>query len=140
MAAIGTRLLKVEIDAVEYSAELTNARFTAADSEADTTTFEDAAAGGAKDWALAFTAVQDAATGSIWSEIFDNSGTEVPITFIPYGNEVPSVTEPHFTATAVIAQFDGDFLGGDANASATAKMTFESSWTLKAKPVRVTTP
>ncbi|WP_235739037.1 hypothetical protein [Nocardioides alcanivorans] len=140
MTAASPRLLTVEIDGEEKSAELTNGRFNAADAEADTVTFKEAREGGAKDWFLAFSAVQDTATGSIWSEIFDNAGDEVPIVYMPHGNAVPSVAEPHFTATAIIAAPDGDFLGGDANANPTARWTFEAQWKLKAKPVRVTTP
>lgn len=140
MAAPGTRLLKVEIGATEYSVELTNARFSAADTDNDTITFADAAAGGAKDWFFNFTAIQDPSASTIWSQIFDNAGDDVAITYMPYGNAVPSATQPHFTATATIAQFDGDFLGGEANASPTAKWTFDSSWKCAAKPAKVTAP
>jgi len=138
MAAVGTRLIKVEIDGDEYSAELTNARFSIADSDNDTVTFADAAAGGAKDWSFAFTAVQDAAADTIWSKIFDSAGTSAAITYMPYGNATPTATEPHFTATATISLPDGDFLGGDANASTTAKQTFEASWPCAAKPTKLT--
>lgn len=138
MTAIGTRLLKLEIDSVEFSAELTNARLSPTDADSDTVTFADAAAGGSKDWHLQGTAVQDAATGSLWSKVFDESGTEVPYTFIPYGNAVASAAQPHFTGTVTIGAPDGDFLGGDANASATAKFTFDIDWVCTGKPTKVT--
>ena len=139
MAAIGTRKLKLEIDGVERSVELTNARLAPADSDSDTITFADAAAGGKKDWHLQFTAVQDAAAGTIWSAIFDESGTDVPYTFMPYGNAVPSEAEPHFTGTVTIGAPDGDFLGGEANASNTSKFTFDGDWICTDKPTKVTT-
>lgn len=139
MAAIGTRNLQLEIDGDEKSIELTNARLAPTDSDSDTVTFADAAAGGSKDWHLAGTAVQDAATGTLWSKVFDESGTEVPYTFMPYGNAVPSETQPHFTGTVTIGAPDGDFLGGDANASATAKFTFDIDWVCTGKPTKVTT-
>lgn len=138
MAAIGTRLLQVTLDSVEYSASLTNARLSSSDTSSDTTTFADAAAGGGKDWSLAFTAVQDVTTASLWTKIFSASGTTVPMVFKPYGNATPSATEPHFTGNATISAFDGDFLGGDANASTTAKFTFDAVWFLDGKPVKIT--
>lgn len=138
MAAIGTRKLKIEIDGIEHTAVVSNARITSAESDSDFLSFADAAAGGARDYALALTLAQDAATGSLWSKIFDNAGTDVPVTLMPYGNAVASTAEPHFTATATISEPDGDLLGGEANASNTAKMTVEVSWSLLAKPVKVT--
>lgn len=139
MAAIGTRLLKLEIDDEEFSAELTNARLAPTDSDSDTVTFADAAAGGSKDWHLQGTAVQDAATGSLWSKVFDEAGTDVDYVFMPYGNAVPSASQPHFTGTVTIGQPDGDFLGGEANASNTSKFTFDIDWICTAKPTKVTT-
>lgn len=139
MAAVGTRLLQVEIDGDEFSLELTSAKLSAADSDSDTVTFADAAAGGAKDYTLNFTAVQDASADSLWTKIFDNAGDDVACTFIPYGNATPSVDEPHFTFNANIPAPDGDFLGGDANSSTTEKFTFDSAWPLDAKPTKVTT-
>ena len=75
---------------------------------------------------------------SLWSKVFDAAGTTVPVTLMPYGNAVASVAEPHFTASVVITEPDGDFLGGEANASTTAKFTFDFAFTCVAKPVRVT--
>ena len=138
MAAIGTRKLKIEVDGTEYTAVVSNARITTTESDADFVSFADAAAGGARDYALALTLAQDAATGSLWSEIFDSAGTEVPVTIMPYGNATPTTAEPHFTATATITEPDGDLLGGEANASTTARMTVEVEWPLTAKPTRVT--
>lgn len=140
MAAIGTRLLKLEIDGDEYSAELTNARISPQDSESDTVTFADAAAGGAKDWHLQGTAVQDAAAGTLWRQVFDNAGDTVPYVFMPYGNATASASEPHFTGSVTISAPDGDFLGGEANASTTQKFTFDIDWVCTAKPTMDITP
>lgn len=138
MAALGTRLLKIEIDGNDHTAEVSAVTIESAESDADFITFADAAAGGARDYTLNFTAVQDAETGSLWSEVFDNSGDQVPVTVIPYGNETPSATEPHFTATAVISDPDGALLGGEADSSTSARMTIECSWRLTGKPVKDT--
>ena len=139
MAAIGTRKLKIEIDAVEYTASVSNARFTAAAGDSDFVSFADAAGGGSRLYKLEGTAVQDAASASIWSLIWDQAGTTVPVTLMPYGNATPTVAEPHFTADVVISEPDGDLLGGEANASTSARFTIDFAWDCEAKPTKVTT-
>lgn len=135
MAAIGTRLLKIQVDSVEYNAEVSKAVITSAETDSDFVSFADAAAGGGRDYLLEFTAVQDAATASLWSEMWTNTGQEVDVVMAPYGNSTASVTEPHFTMTAVISEPDGDLMGGEADASTTAKFTIECKWKLLAKPL-----
>jgi hypothetical protein len=137
MTALGTRKLKIEVDGVEYTAEVSKAVVTSGKSSGSFTSFAGAAAGDRK-YFLNITAVQDAETGSLWREVFDNAGSDVPVVLMPYGNAAPSVTEPHYTATATIEEPEGDFLGGEADADTTARFTFEVSWPLAAKPVAVT--
>lgn len=141
MAAIGTRLLKIQVGTppVEYSAEVSKCAVTSAETKSDFVSFADAAAGGGRDYVLEFTAVQDAATASLWDEMWTNSGQEVAVTMCPYGNDAPSVTEPQFTMTATVSDPDGNILGGDADASTTNRFTFDCKWDLTAKPVRKTT-
>lgn len=144
MAAVTGRLVKVSITAgttnSEYSAYLTNARFNAADSDNDTITFADAAAGGSKVYTFQGTALQDdgANSAAFWSMVQSNPGASVALRYMPQGNTTASTTQPHWTATAVIAAFDGDYLGGDANASATFKNTFDFTWQLTAAPAKQT--
>lgn len=138
MAALGTRLLKLEIDGTDVTAQVSSARFVSGESDADFVTFADAASGGAREYRLEFTAVQDAATGTLWDEVWTNAGDTVPGTLMPYGNATPSATEPHYDFSAVISEPDGDLLGGDADASSTARFTIECSWVLTAKPTKVT--
>lgn len=140
MAAIGTRKMKIEVDGTEHTAEVSNVRVTSGASDSDFTSFADAASGGARDYNLVITMTQDAAASTLWSLIWDSVGTDVPVTLMPYGNAVPSVGEPHYTATATITEPDGDILGGEANTSKTAKMTVEVTWALDAKPTPVTAP
>lgn len=138
MAQIGTRNMKIEVDGNEYTPEVSNARFAAADGDSDFLSFADAAAGGNKDYTFNFTAAQDLATGSLWRIMFDNAGDEVVVTLMPYGNAVPSATEPHVTSTVTVGAPDGDFLGGEANTSKSAKMTWDGAWEAT-KPTLVTT-
>ena len=138
MAVIGTRKLKIEIDGTEYTASVTNARITSGEGDTDFLTFAQAALGGSREYALAFTAGQDLAAASLWRQVFDNAGDDVPFTLMPYGNAVPTVGEPHIEGTATITEPDGDFLGGGANASPSARFTFECAWVCTAKPTLVT--
>lgn len=138
MAKLGTRLLKLEVDTVERSAEVSNARITTGDADSDFLTFEDAANGGARQYNLAFTAAQDLVADTLWDLIWTGAGSEVTGTFIPYGNTVPSVTQPHYDFTAIVSEPDGDLLGGEANTSTTARMTIDCVWPLTGKPTKVT--
>jgi hypothetical protein len=137
MAGLGTRLLKLEIDGTEVTAQVSRSVVTSGESDSDFLTFADAAAGGARQYTLEFTAVQDAATGTIWDTIWTAAGSEIDCTLMPYGNAVASATEPHYTFTAVVTEPDGDYLGGEANTSTTARFTFEAAWPLTAKPLKV---
>lgn len=140
MTALGTRKLKIDVGGEERSAEVSKAVITTGASDSDFTSFADAAAGGARDYGLNIIAVQDAEAGSLWDEVWLNSGDTIPVTVMPYGNEVPSATQPHYDCLAVISEPDGDFLGGEANASNSARFTFEVTWALEGKPVKVVAP
>lgn len=137
MTALGTRKLKIEVDGIDRTAEVSKCVVTSAESDSDFVTFAGAAAGGARDYKLEFTAAQDAAAATLWAEVFDNAGDTVPVTMMPYGNAVASAAEPHFTMNAVISEPDGDFIGGEADKSTSARMTFDCAWELEAKPVKV---
>lgn len=138
MAGIGTRLLTISVDSNDYTAECSKAVITSNDAGSDFTTFADAAAGGAREYRLEFTAVQDAVADSLWDQVWSHAGESLDCVLAPYGNETPSVTEPHYTFTATVTEPDGDFLGGEANSSTSARFTFDAAWVLDAKPTKVT--
>lgn len=137
---LGTRLLQLTVDTVDRTAEVSNVRIVSGESDSDFVTFADAAAGGAREYRLAFTAVQDPETGTLWDEVWSNAGDTVPFVIKPTGSAAASATEPWFTGSAVITEPDGDLLGGEANASTTARMTFEVEWVCTAKPTRQVAP
>lgn len=139
MTALGTRLLKIKIGATEYTAQASVMKVVSGGADQDFVTFADAAGGGAREYRLEFTAVQDTATGTLWDQVFSNAGTSVAIVLNPYGVGTATASAPFFTANATITEPDGDFIGGEANASTSARMTFSCSWVLDAKPVKVTT-
>lgn len=138
MAALTARSLKIEIDAVERYAEVFAATVEADDADADSVTFKEAAEGGARAYTLNITMTQDMASSSLWSSIWDEAGADVPVTLMPYGNEAPSVTQPHFTMTASIREPNGTLMGGEADANPLTRFEVEVEWPLLAKPVRVT--
>lgn len=134
MTLVGTRLLQIEIDGTEYSAVVSNCTIEAAAADSDFTPFKVAKEGGAKDFVLKFTAGQDLAADSLWSIMWLQAGTEVPVSVLPYGNAVPSAAEPHMEGTVIVTIPDGVILGSEANASATAVATWEAEWKYKVKP------
>ena len=138
MAALGTRLLTLSIGGTVYTAQVSNCRIVSGAADTDFLTFADAAAGGAREYRLAFTAVQDPAVDSLWDKVWTAAGTSVAVTIKPAGGAtVPSATQPHFTGNLTITEPDGDLLGGEANASTSARFTFEVEWVFSAKPVRL---
>lgn len=138
MADIGTRKLTLEIDGTDYTPEVSVASVGSAESDSDFVTFADAAAGGARDYVVNLTIKQDAAAGTLWRQIWDNAGDDVPFTVAPYGNATPTVGEPHFEGTCTITEPDGVFLGGEANKSNSARMTIEVVFPCTGKPTMVT--
>lgn len=138
MAGIGTRLLELTIDGENYTAEVSKAVITSGEGDTDFVTFADAKAGGKREYRLELTIVQDAETGSLWDKIWSAAGTTVPFSVNPYGNEVPSPAQPHFTGNATITEPDGDLIGGEADASTTARNVVEVSWVCDAKPTKKT--
>ena len=139
MTALGTRLLTLTIGGTDYTAQVSDCRITTGEADTDFVSFADAAAGGAREYKLAFTAVQDPAADTIWDLVWTQAGSTVAAVIAPNGGAAPSPTQPHFTGNVVITEPDGDILGGEANTSSTAKFTFEAEWTYTAKPTRVTT-
>lgn len=138
MAAIGTRKLQLNVDATEVTPEVSNVRVTSGESESDFVSFADAAAGGGRVYKLAITMTQNAATGTLWDQVWSHAGEEVDVIVRPYGNATPTATEPHFEGTCVVAEPDGDLLGGEADKSATNRFTTEVEWEFTAKPTKVT--
>lgn len=139
MPALGTRSLKLEIEGVDYSDEVSSVRILAGESDADFVSFADAAAGGAREYRLALTLLQNTDSAALWYLIWSAAGTEVDVVVRPNGGTTPSTTNPQFTGTVVVTEPDGDLLGGDADRSASARFTTEVEWVFTAKPVLDTT-
>lgn len=137
---LGTRSLKLKVGTVEYNMDVSNCTISSAESDADFTSFASAAAGGARDYFLNFTATQDPAdVTSLWTKVFTAAGTTAAVSINPYGGATLSATNPGFTGNVTITEPDGDLLGGEADANPTARFTIELSWKFAAKPTMATT-
>lgn len=139
MAALSARTMLIDIEGDEYSAEVFSAVVDSAAADAADVTYAEAAAGGGRQYNLNITMTQDMATSSLWYQIWSAAGTDVDVTLKPYGNATASAGQPWFTMSANVREPDGTFIGGDADASTTARQKVEVSWPLAAKPTRVTT-
>jgi hypothetical protein len=138
MAQVGTRLLTLTVEATSRTGEVSNIRVTSGASDSDFLTFEQAAEGGAREYRLVGTAVQDLVADTLWDLMFSSPGTEVDFVIAPYGNALPTVAQPHIAGTAVVTEPDGDMVGGEADESTTARMTFDIDWPCTGRPVKVT--
>lgn len=137
MTAIGTRLLTLDVDGDEVTAQASKAVITSGAADSDFVSFADAANGGARQYALNIVAVQDVAADTVWDKVWSMAGQTVTCVVAPYGNVTASAGQPHYSCEAVISEPDGDFLGGEADESTSARMTFEVTWALEGKPTKV---
>ncbi len=138
MTQLGTRLLTLDLGGDDFTAEVSDCRITSQPADSGFVTFADAAAGGKREYRLKAKAVQDPAAGTMWDKVWTGAGTTVAAIIKPAGGTAASASQPHFTGNVTITEPDGDLLGGEADASTTARFTFEIEWVYEAKPVRVT--
>lgn len=138
MTALGTRLLTVSIGGTDYTAQVFNCEIVSRAADSDQTTFAEAAAGGGRIYSLKFVMVQDIASATgLWDKIWTAAGTSIAALIKPYGNAAASASQPHFTGNVTVTEPDGTLVGGDADASTTARWTAEVSWDFTAKPTRI---
>lgn len=124
-------LLELGTPAVNHKCDITASTITNEEKDADVTTFCDVESGDDRDYFLNFTAVQSTDPDSLWRHIWDHAGDEeVPYTYAPHGNEVPTAAQPHFTGTLTIGP--PPEIGGEAGKQNT--FTFEAQWKLDGKP------
>jgi len=141
MPELGTRKLKLFVGdpLVDYTGSISNCRIVTGESESDFISFEEAAAGGARDYRLALTLKQNTASTALWYYIWANGGQDVVVEVWPNGQATvspttPTATYPKFEGTVTVKEPDGDLVGGEANASNTAKFVTEVEWPFTAKP------
>lgn len=141
MPDVGTRKLRLYVDDTDYTASVSNATITSAETDSDFVSFADAAAGGLRDYALHLVMKQNTSADSLWDLIWSRPGEEVTFSIWPNGEPSdgePTADQPEITGVAVVQDPDGDLLGGEANPSTTARMTVEVDWLCTEKPIRDT--
>lgn len=139
MPIVNTRDLRLYVDGVDVSDAVSEARFSAKKSDSDWLSFAMAAAGGATDWTLKLKLAQDTDADSLYDQLWTAPGATVPVVLWPNGRPVSgtaSAAQPSFTASVIVSWPDGDVLGGEADASATARMVAEVEWSCLAQPVK----
>ncbi|HTW15134.1 MAG TPA: hypothetical protein VMF51_08390 [Nocardioides sp.] len=137
MAALGTRLLQLSIGGTDFTAQVFNVEIVSRAADSDQTTFSEAAAGGGRIYSLKMVMTQDTAATGLWNKIWTVPGTTVAALIKPYGNVAASATQQHWSGNVTITEPDGTLLGGDADASTTARWSVEVSWDFTAKPTLV---
>lgn len=144
MSAVSPRLLVLELGATgaetDRSAELSKIEFHSAEADVEEVTFEEARAGGARDYTAQLTIRQDHATGTLWREIWDNAGSTLSGIYNPHGPAVtvPTAELPFFGIKAVVSEPEGLFMGGEATTSVRARGSVEVEWALEEKPTEIT--
>ncbi len=139
MPDVNTRHCVLSVDGIDCTDSVSRAEVTSAESDSDFVSFAQAAAGGARDYALAMTLKQNTSTATLWNIIWTQGGTDVPVIVWPNGKPVsgtPTAAQPRFTGTTTVKDPDGVVLGGEADASTTARQVTEVEWLFTAKPVR----
>jgi hypothetical protein len=136
MPDIGTRKLVLRVDSTDFTDSVSNVRIVAGEKDSDFMSFAEAAAGGAREYKLAMALKQATDTTSLWTYAWSEAGTDVPVEVWPngYNAGVASTTYPKVSGTVTVVEPDGDFLGGEANKSTTARFVTEVEWTFTAKP------
>jgi hypothetical protein len=141
MPDVNKRHLVLIVDSAEYTDSVSTAKITSAETDSDFVSFEQAAAGGGRDYFLAMTLKQNTTAASLWDVIFTQGGEDLDFELWPNGmpvDTIPTATQPQFTGTATVKDPDGDLLGGDADPSPSARQVTEVEWQCLAKPVRAT--
>lgn len=142
MARVNPRLLVLEMGAAaaetDRSLELSKIEFHSAEADVEFVSFEEARQGGARTYTAQLTIAQDHATGTLWTEIWDNAGETLSGIYAPYGNATPSASQPHYSFVATISEPDGLLMGGEATSSTRAVASVEVEWELQAKPTKLT--
>ncbi len=126
MARIKGKSIIFEVNNTEYAGSVSNVTFSSAVGTLGFGAYEDSL-----DFTCAVTGFQDVQAASLWSELFDNPGASLTITYAPHGNQTPTSTQPHFTATGY-AETVPD-LGGAAGEF----FVYDLTIILDGKPTRV---
>lgn len=131
---LGTRALTLTIDGVERTADVSECWII------QTPGLRYWGRGGGStrcNYSLRATAAQDMTPGSLWSLAWDYADEIVAVDLRPAGGATATEEQPWFTGHIQLVPNEGPILGGQANPSNSAKLTFTFEWPFLGKPVRV---
>lgn len=138
MSIITTRATYFLVGDTDFSDSSSVATIASAAGASDFVSFQAARNGGNRDYTLNITAGQDLAASSLWYMTYSQTGQDIDCILKPYGNDdAPSEDQPWVKTTATISEPNGDWIGGAADPSTTARQTFQVSWSCT-RPVLVT--
>lgn len=140
MTDVRPHYIDVEIDGEPAGDDLARFEWHSAPAADEFVTFASSRQGGERDWTVQMTVKETGTDGTAYQLARTAVGTEVDLVYRPHGNEIPSVAQPHETATAIVQPIEGKVAGGTATRSRNARSTIELVWVLKAAPVLVTAP
>lgn len=140
MAFAKSRKIYIWLNEVDVSDEVKDFTVEAADADDAFLSYAAAREDGVVDYVAKFTAPQDYAVGSIWSQVYASPGTDVDLIYSTDVDELADIdaTHPAFQATATISIPRGVVFGGETTRSTTATPTVDLEWKLDAKPVKLT--
>ena len=127
MSRLRGKSIIFELDNTEYQGSVSNVNFTSEVGELGFGAYEDSL-----DFKCQVVGFQDFSANSLPSELWDNPGANVTITYAPHGNATASSSQPHFTATGYAETLPA--IGGAAG----EYFTYDVTFILTGKPVRVT--
>lgn len=135
---VGTRKLVLKVDSTDFSDAVKVATVASRKADGGFGSFAEARAGGPREYYLKLTMKQDTDAASLHDYVWAHFGEEIDVEVWPQGGTVAAASTPKYTGTVVIAEPDGDLLGGEANESTSARFTTEVEWVFLAKPTKVT--
>jgi len=128
LTALGTRALTLTIGGEDYTAQVSDCRITAGESDSDFVSFADAAAGGAREYKLAFTAVQPAFEGyahDFWAQWMRNPDPAL-LTLPRSYNEIPRGSLREYHVRAAVSPMEAARSLEEADALVTAVRALRS--------------
>lgn len=134
---VGTRKLVLKVETVDFSDAVKVASVNSRKADGGFGSFAEARAGGPREYVLKLTMKQDTDAASLWDYVWAHFGEEVDVEVWPHGGTTPGASTPKYTGTCIVAEPDGELLGGEANESTSARFTTEVEWVFLAKPTKV---
>lgn len=111
--------LKLTVDSVEYSAELSEVALYSEEAASDVTTFATAATGGSRDFKLRISGPVSTTAGSLFRVFWTNAGDEVAFEMAPWGNSTATADQPIYSGIVRLPAAGAIELGGQASVDGT---------------------